>query len=50
MYTRVILPERLWIESSNKEELKRAISSYMARLYPHYRVIETGKYYAICEG
>lgn len=47
--SRVILAKRFWDESADKQELKQKISNYMSVAYPGYRVIEIGKYYAICE-
>ncbi len=47
--TRVRLAKKLWTESKNKQELKQRISAYMSKNYPHYRVVEVGKYYALCE-
>jgi len=51
MYSKVtvVLAKKLWDESDSKAELKQKISQYMNRNYPHYRVIEIHKYYAICE-
>lgn len=47
--TRVILAKKFWAESKNKQELKQRIGAYMSKNYPHYRVVEVGKYYALCE-
>jgi len=47
--TRVILAKKFWTESKNKQELKQRIGVYMSKNYPHYRVVEVGKYYALCE-
>lgn len=47
--TKVILAKKLWDRSNSKEELKREIGAYMSKNYPNYKVIEVGKYYAICE-
>lgn len=44
----VILPEWIWKEAKDKEDFKRLIAWYMQR-YPGYRVIEIGKYFAVCE-
>lgn len=46
---RVGLARKLWDRSNSKEELKREIGAYMSKNYPNYKVIEVGKYYAICE-
>ncbi|MGY0692947.1 hypothetical protein ACW2QC_09190 [Virgibacillus sp. FSP13] len=46
--TRVILPRWIWDIAEDKEHFKQLVSSYMTR-YPGYKVIEIGKYYAICE-
>lgn len=47
--SRVILSERFWEQAQSKEELKQLIGNYMAVAYPTYRVVEIGKFYAICE-
>ena len=46
--TKVILPKWCWDNANNKTELKQNIIYYMQR-YEGYKVIEVGKYYAICE-
>ena len=46
--SKVILPKILWDKAKDKQELKQLITAYMRR-YPDYRVVEIGKYYAICE-
>ena len=47
--SRVLLAEKLWTESKDKQELKHRISRYMSKNYADYRVLEIHKYYAICE-
>lgn len=46
--TRIILPRWIWKEAKDKEHFKQLISWYMQR-YPNYKIIELGKYYAVCE-
>ncbi|GGP17275.1 hypothetical protein GCM10011346_52490 [Oceanobacillus neutriphilus] len=46
--TRVILPKMLWTAAEDEEHLKQLVNSYMVR-YKDYRVVEIGKYFAICE-
>lgn len=45
---RVILPKWCWDNAKNKTQLRQNIAYYLQR-YPGYRVIEVGKYYAVCE-
>ena len=47
--SKVILAEKLWKQSKNKEELERLIGNYMSKNYPDYQVLEIHKYYAICD-
>lgn len=47
--SRVILNSDFWEQAQSKAELKQLIGNYMNKNYPGYRVIEVGKYYAICE-
>lgn len=47
--SRVQLAKKFWEQAQSKEELKQLIGNYMAVAYPTYRVVEIGKFYAICE-
>lgn len=47
--SRIILAEKLWTESKDKQELKQRISLYMSKNYADYRVLEIHKHYAICD-
>lgn len=47
--SRIILNSDFWKQAQSKAELKQLIGNYMNKNYPGYRVIEVGKYYAICE-
>jgi len=47
--SKVILPKKFWDRAQTKDELKKLIGNYMATSYPNYRIVEIGKYYAICE-
>lgn len=45
--SRVILPVWIWKQAKDKAHFKELVAHYMRR-YPNYKVIEIGKYYAIC--
>lgn len=47
--SRVQLNSDFWKQAQSKAELKQLIGNYMNKNYPGYRVVEVGKYYAICE-
>lgn len=46
--SRVILPKWIWDNAKDNNEFKANLANYMQR-YPGYRVVNVGKYYAICE-
>lgn len=46
--SRVILPKWIWEKAKDKAHFKELEAHYM-RHYPGYKVVEIGKYYAICE-
>lgn len=46
--TRVVLPKWIWEEATDKDHFKQLVQQYMYR-YKGYKIIEIGKYYAICE-
>jgi hypothetical protein len=45
---KVLLPERIWEENSDKKDIVAAVKQYMKR-YPHYRVKGVKNKKAICE-
>jgi len=45
--THVVLPERLWKEAKDTEDLKRLILQYMQR-YPHLKVKNVHNGMAVC--
>lgn len=47
--TRVLLPQRLWNEAQNKEQLKQLILQYMKTCYPDYQIKRVENGFAICE-
>lgn len=47
-HTRVLLPESIWEQAQDKEQLKQFILDYMNR-YPDYKIIKVKDRFAICE-
>ena len=46
--TKVLLPEWIWEQAKDKEEIKRLIFKYMQR-YEGYRIVKVKGRFAICE-
>lgn len=49
MKTSVVLPQRLWEEARDQEQLKLLILQYMKKCYPNYQIKRVENGFAICE-
>jgi hypothetical protein len=45
---KVLLPNRIWEQRSNKEIFKTEVKKYMER-YPHYKVLKVADQMAWCQ-